>query len=231
MAKSWGLTVHWLMRCAIVLVPMMAWLAMKSLLAPIGVAFCYNSPWHGMPTPGTSSMLRRLLNIASSVCVIACVALMVGWVRSHSYSDDINTRLGPYHGLEIRSSPGLLGFEQYSLDTPSVWPGTMSSVENKGDQELLYRKVVPMNRMGFGGSFSWPRQKWMLPYWFLVLGSGLLAIGLRTKWPPWRFSLRTFLIATMFLAVVLGMMSWRDRSWLGRSDVLRLPGRNVVNHF
>ena len=178
-----------------------------------------------------SSMVRRIANIASIVCVVTCVALMVLWVRSYSYSDDINTRLGPYHGLEVRSSPGLLGFEQYSLSMPSVWPGTMSSVENKGYQELLYRKVVPMSRMGFAGSFSWPRQKWMLPYWFLVLGSGLLAIGLRTQWPPWRFSLRTFLITTMFLAVVLGMMSWLDRSWLGKSDVLRLPARNVANHF
>jgi uncharacterized membrane protein YraQ (UPF0718 family) len=131
-AESWGLTGHLLMRCPIVSVPMMAGLAMKSLLAPIGVAFCYNSPWHGIASVGISSMLRRLLNIASIVCVVTCVALTVLWVRSYSCSDDINTRLGPYHGLEVRSSPGLLDFEQYSLGTPSVWPATMSSVENKG---------------------------------------------------------------------------------------------------
>jgi hypothetical protein len=176
-------------------------------------------------------MLRRLIHLASIVCIAGCVALMMLWARSYSYTDKIITRLGPYHGLEVRSSPGLVDFEQYSLSMPSVWPGTMSSVENKGDQELLYRKFVPMNRIGFAGSFSWPRQKWMLPYWFLVLASGLLAIGLRAKWPPWRFSLRAFLITTIFLAVVLGMMSWLDRSWLGQAGMLRQTPRNAVSRF
>ncbi len=176
-------------------------------------------------------MLRRLIHLASIVCFANCLALMVMGVRSYCYSDDINTRLGPHHGLEVQSTPGLLSFEQYSLSMPSVWPATMSSAENKGQQELLYRKLIPMNRLGFAGSFSWPKQKWMLPYWFLVLATGLLAIGLRMQWPPWRFSLRTFFVTTMFLAVVLGMMTWLDRSWLGRSAVLKVPAGVVVNSF
>ena len=34
-----------------------------------------------------SEMLRRLLNIASIVCLVACVALMGMWVRSYWLDD------------------------------------------------------------------------------------------------------------------------------------------------
>ena len=33
---------------------------------------------------------------------------------------------------------------------------------------------------------------------------------------PWRFSLRTMLIATTLVAVVLGMIAWLDRAWIGK---------------
>jgi hypothetical protein len=36
-----------------------------------------------------------------------------------------------------------------------------------------------------------------------------------TTW-PWRFNLRTLFIATTFLAVVLGMIAWLDRAWIGK---------------
>jgi hypothetical protein len=36
------------------------------------------------------SMLRRLLNIASIVCLVVCVALMVLWVRSYYWYDNLH---------------------------------------------------------------------------------------------------------------------------------------------
>ena len=33
---------------------------------------------------------------------------------------------------------------------------------------------------------------------------------------PWRFTLRSLFIATTFLAVVLGMIAWLDRAWIGK---------------
>ena len=100
-----------------------------------------------------------------------------------------------------------------------------------GVQIQVYKEIDLMSQIGFAGSFSWPRQRLILPYWFLVLASGLMAIGLRMPWPPWRFSLRTFFVGTMFLAIVMGMMSWLDRSWLGKSDVLGQDSRKVINSF
>ena len=55
----------------------------------------------------------------------------------------------------------------------------------------------------------------MLPYWFLVLTSGSLAMLFQLRWPP-RFTLRSLFIATTFLAVVLGMIAWLDRAWIGK---------------
>jgi hypothetical protein len=45
-----------------------------------------------------------------------------------------------------------------------------------------------------------------LPYWFLVLTTGSLAMAFQLRWSP-RFTLRTLFIATTFLAVVLGMVA------------------------
>jgi hypothetical protein len=35
-------------------------------------------------------------------------------------------------------------------------------------------------------------------------------------WPPWRFNLRSLFIATTFLAVVLGMIVWLYKAWIGK---------------
>jgi hypothetical protein len=54
-----------------------------------------------------------------------------------------------------------------------------------------------------------------LPYWFVVLLSGCLAMASRIRWPL-RFSLRGLFVVTTFLAVVLGMFAWLDGEWIGR---------------
>jgi hypothetical protein len=53
----------------------------------------------------------------------------------------------------------------------------------------------------------------VLPYWFLVLASGSLAMLFYLRW-PWRFTLRGLFVATTFFAVALGMIAWLDRAWI-----------------
>jgi hypothetical protein len=55
----------------------------------------------------------------------------------------------------------------------------------------------------------------MIPYWFVVLTSGSLAMAFQLRWPL-RFNLRSLFIATTFLAVVLGMKTWLVHPWIGR---------------
>ena len=85
---------------------------------------------------------------------------------------------------------------------------------------------VPMNRAteiamsqrnelaGFG-SYRFGPLKMVFPYWFAVLVSGLLASAFRKRW-PWRISLREIFVLTTFVAVVLGMVAWLDRAWIGK---------------
>jgi hypothetical protein len=47
-----------------------------------------------------------------------------------------------------------------------------------------------------------------------LLTIGSLAMIFRTRW-PWRFTLRSLFITTTFLAIVLGMIAWLDRAWIG----------------
>jgi hypothetical protein len=47
----------------------------------------HRSPGYREGNSGARPMLRRLLNIASIACLVACVALMGLWVRSEGWSD------------------------------------------------------------------------------------------------------------------------------------------------
>ena len=47
-----------------------------------------------------------------------------------------------------------------------------------------------------------------IPYWPIVVAIGSLAAG---PWLRWRFTLRTLLITTTLVAVVLGMIVWAAR--------------------
>jgi hypothetical protein len=160
-------------------------------------------------------MLRRLLNIASIVCLVLCVVLMGMWVRSYHADDTLSGRLSAEHGFSIESIPGrLILFEGTGLYTWAI-----ATVRAEGSKT----HVKPKN-FGFavyyygmaGTSAAAPFFMLVVPYWFLTLVSGSLAMLLRLRRPLRQFSLRSLFIATTFLAVVLGMIAWLDRAWIGK---------------
>ena len=69
--------------------------------------------------------------------------------------------------------------------------------------------------IGFTQYLSWGAALVGLPYWFLVLTTGSLAMAFQLRWPI-RFNLCSLFIATTLLAVVLGMIAWLDRAWIGK---------------
>jgi hypothetical protein len=168
----------------------------------------------------TGAMLRRLLNIASIVCLVLCVALMGMWVRSYyyRYSWEIrtNSRL-----LQFRSDRGLLTYWELH---PIASQADVIAVLNDASQGKTFvsTTVDPRKHSAFNGTvlgFVLDRQPWSInasvPIWSLVVtfaGTSLLF------WVPSsrRFSLRTLFIATTFLAVVLGMIAWLDGAWIGK---------------
>ena len=166
-------------------------------------------------------MPRRLLNIASVVCLVVCVALMGMWLDSLYTWSLIGGQVTSKRAVDLQSLRGHLTCVVYNQE-PDF------SGDDKSDDWQLKRLPVPnfkfplatMSRgfltpLGFQGAIAATGYSFVIPYWFLVLASGSLAMLLRLRW-PWRFTLRSLFIATTFLAVVLGMSAWLHRPWIGK---------------
>jgi hypothetical protein len=153
--------------------------------------------------------LIRGLQIAWSVAWgILCVLLMVLWVRSYYSTVFVVGPLpNPYGSLLIETKQGrvttCLSYGQGVLSGLNASPWGM---HNKPLEE--WEPVIPP--LSTRAAFSYVR--WninhhylILPYWFLTILSGTLAA---LPWIRSRFSLRTLLIATTLIAVVLGVVVW-----------------------
>jgi hypothetical protein len=161
-------------------------------------------------------MLRRSLNIASIVCLVLCVALMGMWVRSYYWIDMLR---GPYQdgrlfGITSMSGQLVIPVWPPGLNNSSPSRAWLWSTQANPKKSLSLREMFPP--MGFGKrNTANPAVVSYIPYWFLALATGLLAAACGKRWPR-RFTLRSLFIATTFLAVVLGMIAWLDRAWIGR---------------
>jgi hypothetical protein len=151
-------------------------------------------------------MFRCLLNIASIVCLVLCVALTGMWVRSYWLVDN------------ILISSGSRSFFIVSGWGKAVYELTDASGQSRFDCTWISRPQPPNHPrpslLSFYFQWHFPAQVG-LPYWFVVTVCGLLAMLCRPRW-PWRFTLRTLFIAVTFLAVVMGMIAWLDRAWIGK---------------
>ena len=152
-------------------------------------------------------MLRRLLNIASILCLVLCVALMGMWVRSYWWLDTVICyRWGNWYQLD--SAWGTLR-------------ATIMTNTDVGDGWFHAIKQLDANRFaffGFGwdGSFRGPVFTAYLSHWLLALPLATLAAVPWIRPLRWRFTLRSLFTATTLLAVVLGMIAWLDHAWIGK---------------
>jgi hypothetical protein len=67
------------------------------------------------------------------------------------------------------------------------------------------KKDLPDSPLGIDGKVGAFGLLLYLPYWFLVGASVAMATA---SWLTWRFSLRTLLIATTLVTVLLGLVVW-----------------------
>jgi hypothetical protein len=148
------------------------------------------------------------------------------WVRSY------RTRSDELHGC-MAAGQGMLGFFVFSTEGELIlcegplsytgtriarhWPRIVFRGPNDDHLELDFPSQVQSISSHFGFAFnpSWTFPLLILPYWFLVLASGSLAMAQQLRWPL-RFTLRSLFIATTFLAIVLRMIAWLDRAWIGK---------------
>jgi len=126
----------------------------------------------------------RYLRIAfSCTCGIAVVLLVVLWVRSYWYVDVLCIKISSSRIVAAQTLRGTLALD----DLPSM-PGT-------NWWWLGYGAVAP--------SLRFDSSSFLVPLWSLNIVSIVLATA---PWLPWRFSLRTLLIATTLIALSLGLI-------------------------
>jgi hypothetical protein len=147
---------------------------------------------------------RKLRTAFSATCLIACVLLIVLWVRSYWWHDGLMVRLVNTRFVSIMSGFGNLvvsvgdnggiGDDRWSYGSRRFDSKRKGSVDN--DKKPLYTGVS-LKRVRFGNATGI-----VVPHLFAVLFSAALATA---PWLRWRFTLRTLLIATTLVAVVLGI--------------------------
>ncbi len=145
-------------------------------------------------------VIRWLRITASAACLIACVAFSVLWVRSFQKNTK-NYRLYGDRVSYLDSHMRLLGiWSEGGAITLSV---TNRELGSRGGW-LTYGAETRI--FGFGANTKGGSKSVRIPHWFLVLLSATLAY---VPWLPWwspRFSLRTMLIVTTVVAIVLGLV-------------------------
>jgi hypothetical protein len=144
-------------------------------------------------------MRYRKLRIAWSVVWgIACVLLIVLWVRNYEVSISKEILVTPDYRFYLVSVQGTLAIERWYREfvgselTPIFLKADLTRLATNGG---IY---VRRSSTGTIDSVS-------ISFWLLFLGDTVIA---SVPWIRWRFSLRTLLIATTLVAVVLGLIVW-----------------------
>jgi hypothetical protein len=152
-------------------------------------------------------MRFRKLRIAWSVgCGIACVLLIVLWVRSYWRTDSMTLwKASPSRFAYIQSVAGRLNFCKDVMSPGEPRFQTLPLDESSTGFIRALRRCE--NRFGFGEISDWSLSAVIVPYWFLVLASMAITAAPWITLIRFRFSLRTMLIATTLIAVVLGLIA------------------------
>jgi hypothetical protein len=151
------------------------------------------------------AMKFRKLRIAfSASCFVASLLLIGLGVRSY-YSWDTVVRTNQSVALTISSSNGVLSLTGSDPSGPYSSPppnGTVTWVRYSLDRS----DPIP----GFHWTWSPTLKSLQLPYWVIIF---VTAMAAAIPWLGWsnRFSLRTLLIATTLIAVVLGLIAYASR--------------------
>ena len=144
-------------------------------------------------------LIRSLRIAVSAVCGILCVLLVVMWVRSYRQLDWLRIK---QPAKSVASLNGRLHFNDvYNLNTspPRSAGSVIARRLNTRNISLLTAEHDTLVPVGVGRS---------IPYWPLALATVTLTA---LPWVPARFSLRTLLIATTLIAVVLGFVVYATR--------------------
>jgi hypothetical protein len=154
--------------------------------------------------------LRYLRIGFCATCGIACVLLIVLWVRSYYVSDAAFMRISQSTGYNSSSMQGQLTLRRETIDGSGFYG-------NMGILDWVWTAHPPGAFLRYPTKFGFDLRQVpyfiVFPYWALVFVSVVLAAMPVLNWRRLtRFSLRTLLIGTMLVAVGLGMLAWLMRA-------------------
>jgi len=156
------------------------------------------------------AMRFRKLRIACFVgCSMACVLLVAMWVRSYSTVDSMRYGMFGRFLLHIQSGSGRIIV--FTFPYAREFRTGSFPIEHIGPRDVL-------STAAFGNHYTlifyagW-KPTAVVPYWAML--AVMLAAGVASLWSlrdtTWRFSLRTLLLATTIIAVLLGIIVWSTR--------------------
>ena len=139
-------------------------------------------------------LIRGLRIAFSAACLIACVLLIALWVRSYWWVDATN-----FSPDAIVSVKGNICVDEMILMLRDPSNPSLTPISHFWGYSFAT-----------GGSIE-GEAGLTIPYWILVLAIAALGLIAGAPWINWHFSLRTLLIATTLVAVVLGLLVWAAR--------------------
>jgi hypothetical protein len=146
-------------------------------------------------------MRFRKLRIAWSVFYgLLAIVLISWWVRSYWWVDQVFVPVTKSTNFVVGSIPNAFGFGfgGKSSAVTQTWI-TMRTAEWIAVGE-------PHDRSDFLTYFQFYDANVAMPYWFGLLLSAAFAAGPWISILKWRFSLRTLLITTTLVAILLGLI-------------------------
>lgn len=149
-------------------------------------------------------MTRRLRTFVSVFFTKLTELLCVWCVRSYSTRDHLRWRVTTSRAISISSREGILGVV--------TWTKELDGVSTLAESGPVAGRP-PRRRMSNPFGFEFLRSKEydsvgvIVPYWFGALICAICVI-IPQIFNSRRYSLRTMFIATMLLAIVLGLAMW-----------------------
>jgi hypothetical protein len=156
-------------------------------------------------------MLRYLRIAVTVVSGLCCVLVIVLWVRSYWHLDEVTWGLSSGPGYKFISLNGQVLMRRYPSREGAVSLGWRVS-HLPPHYSLAFPANWPSTFCGFSLAFSEGRPyRATSPQWFLAALAGTFAIAPWIPWLKWRFSLRTLLLATTAVALLLGLIIYATR--------------------
>jgi hypothetical protein len=157
-----------------------------------------------------SEKSRKLRIAFSATCLIACVLLIVMWVRSYRTADEIFAIFSKHRFSFHSEFGGLSAVSHAPANVPNgaIWTQREPTAIISPSRFQFASQLVPSP---FRFAMPEVQTTASVPHWFLVVSATILATLPWIRQLRWRFSLRTLLIATTLVAVVLGAIVYVAR--------------------